>query len=507
VAAAAAVVVLGATAWYLISSPSEPPADATTVRSLAILPLKPLVAGADVDQIGLGVADTVIARIGRIGGVTVRPTSAVRPYVASDVSGLDAARALQVDAIVEGTLHRSGDRLRVNMSLLRVSDGATIWNETYDAPYASIFETEDRIAAGVVSALRLRVSSAEQARLTAHSTSSPEAYENYLKGVATFGSLGAAGQTPVGNVAEGIQWLERAVALDPKYALAYAQLAWAQMWLGTTGGNETAVTRARESLARAEALDSSLPETHLVRYTFLYSAFGGYQILEAAEAAKAAERLQPGAGHFALGSLYAHLGLIDAAERELRRAVEIDPTNLSIRGEWANAYWYSARGNDAIRVNEELGRPVTGWPFLFYVTAGRSEEARDMIDKALTANPDNRAALGGKARLLALEGRHAEARALLPPPTPAERLSRTFHHATYNYACLTALAGNVPEAMKWLDETVKNGMPIHPAFARDTCFEPIRQTSPFITFMNTLKPIWENYERRLQPSAPVRSFP
>ena len=145
-------------------------------------------------------------------------------------------------------MQRAGDRLRVNMTLVRLRDGATLWSQTFNTAFADVFEIEDEIATGVVSQLRLSLSPAERMRLTKHHTSNPEAYEYYLKGVATFSSVGAASANVKGNVEAGLTLLERAVAIDPNYALAHAQLAWGAMWLATLGGDAAAYTRARDAL-------------------------------------------------------------------------------------------------------------------------------------------------------------------------------------------------------------------------------------------------------------------
>jgi len=121
-----------------------------------------------------------------------------------------------------------------------------------------------------------------------------------------------------------------------------------------------------------------------------------------------------------------------------------------------------------------------------------------MIDEALARNPDDLAATGGKALALAWEGRHAEARALLPEMRPAARLGQTYHHGTYLRACVSALGGDADDATHWLQETVDTGLRVYPAFVRDRCFDRVRQTAQFKRFLTDFKPIWDEYERRLR---------
>jgi serine/threonine-protein kinase len=468
----------------------------TAVQSLAVLPLKPLHQG-DEGQLGLGLADTIIMRLGQIEGVTVRPTSAVRQYAAPETNALEAARALTVDAVLDGSIQRSGDRLRVSMALLRVSDGSTLWTQTFDTAFADIFAVEDKIASGVVAQLRPRLSEADRQRLARHFTANPEAYEYYLKGVATFSTIGAASANVVGDVPAGLELLERAVKLDPNYALAYAQLALGYAWRAAIEGNAAAETRAREAIAQADAIDPNLAQTHIARARLLNSPSGGYQLVPAFEALRAAQAINPNVVDQDMGELLTEAGMLEQALSYLRRAVAIDPTNESARAGIPNAYWINAMYEEAIASNRELTRPVA-WSYAYYLGARRLDEARRLLDEALARNPDNPLALLARAHLLALEGRHAEAKALLPDLPPAARRGQTYHHATYQRACISALGGDTDDAVRWLQETVNTGLRVYPAFERDRCFDRIRQTPQFARFMADFKPIWDDLQRRLR---------
>jgi tetratricopeptide (TPR) repeat protein len=207
-------------------------------------------------------------------------------------------------------------------------------------------------------------------------------------------------------------------------------------------------------------------------------------------------RFNPNVGHFELGSFYAHMGLLEQGLRELRRALEIDPTNASIEAEIPQAYWFSARYDEAIVEDQKLDRPVPS-NYFYYIGAGRTDEARRMIDQALTRNPNDPAARGGRGLLLAVEGKYPEARAQLPN-TDNVRMNRNFHHAAYTRACVSGLMGDATSAVQWLDATVKNGMPSYPAFSRDKCFDKVRSAPEFAAFMAKLKPVWEEYERAMR---------
>jgi hypothetical protein len=175
----------------------------------------------------------------------------------------------------------------------------------------------------------------------------------------------------------------------------------------------------------------------------------------------------------------------------------MDPTDVRTRAAIANAHWYSAQYEEAIRSNLQFGSP-SSIPHLYYAGAGRAAEAQPLIDEVLKRDANDRGALMSRLLLLARQGNGREALAQLWSPTPEERRSRTFHHNTYHRACLYAMTGDAETAVRWLDETVKNGMPVYPAFERDTCFDRIRTSASFVTFMTSLKPVWEDYQRRME---------
>jgi eukaryotic-like serine/threonine-protein kinase len=231
------VLASGLAVWFVRDMRQSVAPDPGTIRSLAVLPLKPLEASKEDDYLGLGLADTIITRIGQIEGMTVRPTSAVRKFASPDSDPLKAGHELQAEAVLDGTVQRLAGRVRVNVSLLRVRDGAALWSDTFNVSVDDLFALEDEISQRVVSQLRLQLSAAERLRLTKQHTSNPQAYEYYLRGIATFGTVGPASPTITGDVEAGLPMLEEAVKLDPNYAVAYAQLGWAYTWLGLFSDN------------------------------------------------------------------------------------------------------------------------------------------------------------------------------------------------------------------------------------------------------------------------------
>ena len=227
-------------------------------QSLAVLPLKPLAGDLKENYVGLGISDAIIARISQAGGLTVRPTSAVRRYATTDTDALAAAKEQLVDAVLEGSWQREGDRLRVSVNLLRLADGASLWADRFDVRAADIFAVQDQVSERLVSQLRLQLSPDRQARVRQGGTTNLEAYDAFLKGQFFFGERGftAAARQNSDRAAELFQ---RAVTLDPEFAQAHAMLGFALAWTAVfIEDNPELIARAKALTDRAEQLNPGL---------------------------------------------------------------------------------------------------------------------------------------------------------------------------------------------------------------------------------------------------------
>src|SRR5262249_43103865 len=150
----------------------------TPIKSLAVLPLKSIDSGDE--YIGIGIADAVIRKISQSGQLTVRPTSAVLKFAKQDADSLTLARQLNADAILEGTVQHSGDRMRVAVNLLRVSDGASIYSDSFVLTAADIFAVQDTVAQQIATRLQVSFDPTQQAHLRAEYPTDPKAYEAYI---------------------------------------------------------------------------------------------------------------------------------------------------------------------------------------------------------------------------------------------------------------------------------------------------------------------------------------
>lgn len=475
---AIAAAVIGFVWWRQARLPEQP-----GIRSLAVLPLKAF--DAEENYLGLGIADATIRRMSQTGRLVVRPTSAVRRYLTDDSDALAAAKQLGVDAVLEGSLQRADDRLRVSVNLLRCSDGASLWTDSFEIRMADIFTMQDTVAQQVASRLRLQLDPAQQAQLTKHSTINPVAYEFYLKGLYAFDQRM---RDPRERIDAAISSYSSAIESDPGFALAHAQLAYAYatraVFLDPT--NPSWVERAREEIARAEAIDPNLAETHLAKYQLLYSQFEGYQAEAAGREARRATELNPSVGHMEQAYIYNHLGLEDLAEREYARAREIDPTSDAVRDMAHLMYEVQSRYDD-YAADPSLRRD-SRMEALYLISKRRFSEAEAVVDRWSTQAGDQYNARPTRALILAAQGDFRRAEAEIPAILRHHpHKDPLYHHVVYDIACVYAMEGKSADAVRWLRESAVSGYHLYPRYTRDAFLEPIRRSAEFVQFLAEMK--------------------
>ncbi|MGQ0762021.1 MAG: TPR end-of-group domain-containing protein [Acidobacteriota bacterium] len=482
---------------YLWRSRQTVPTTRPEITSLAVLPLKSFDAGEN--SLGLGIADAVIRRISQTGKLTVRPTSAVRRYLNEETDALTAAKQLGVDSVLEGSVQRANDRLRVSVNLLRTSDGSSLWADSFDLRSADIFTIQDKISQQVASRLQLKLSAEQQARLGKRYTANPEAYEHYVKGNANFEQV----TTSIGDrqpIDAAISHFKKAVEMDPKYALAYAELGNAYMWMANFNDpdNPVWIDLAQQALSRAESFDPQLAEIHSGRFEYYFSKYGGWDLAQAAREARLALALNPSSAvHGTLGVIYDHLGLDEATGlRENQRALEIDPTNTFAQRRLIESYELYGKFDEALDAQRRFfGTPG---PPLSLIAKGHLDEAQPLLEAAIKKNSGDLRARASLVLLITLRGKFQDAEASIPPILEQARNNRAYHHITYDIACVYALAGKTDEAVRWLRTTAETGMPNYPLFARDPHLDRIRKEPAFIQFMTEFKPRWEKYKREFE---------
>jgi DNA-binding winged helix-turn-helix (wHTH) protein/TolB-like protein/Tfp pilus assembly protein PilF len=409
------------------------------VRSIAVLPFRSLDSHARDESLELGMADTLITKLGIVHSAAVRPVSAVRRYMSLDQDPVTIGRALNVDAVLDGSIQRAGERIRVTARLLRVTDGQALWADEFDELFADIFQVQDAIADQVTRSLALRLSGIERQQLARLDTARPGAYELYLKGRYLLGKREEAA------VRTSIESFQQAVTIDPDYALAYAALAEAYSLLATF---DVAVlpedaSRARSAALRAIALNPSLAEAHTA-LGFLKESFE-WDVKEAEREYLRAIALKPndGSAHHRYGVLLTKAGRTEQAHAEFRRALELDPLSLIINADAGRPFYRSRDCEPAAKQYRKVIEMEAGFARAHallahcYTQMGRFNEAVDeaRIADTLSGKSEAGALDAGDgyqvAYIYAVSGRTNEARRLVATleRSPARMTSQPYYHA------------------------------------------------------------------------------
>ncbi len=383
---------------------------APQIKSIAVLPFKPLLAEGRDESLELGMADTLIARLSNIREISVRPISAVRKYTALEQDPIAAGREQKVDAVLDGNIQRSGEKIRVTVRLVRVADGREIWSDQFDEKFTDIFSVQDSVSQKVSGVLALTLTGEEQRRLVKRDTTSAEAYQFYLRGRYLQNKRTADG------LKKSIQEFQQAIDLDPNYALGYVGLAdsyWSFEQIAGLPTRET-LPKARAAADRALQIDDSLSEAH-ASSARIYEQLWRWS--EAETEYKRAVSLNPNnpTAHQRF-ALYLRTRLrFDEAMSEIKRAQELDPLSPGISANAAFAYLLKNDLNAAIEQDKKIieldpgfwiAHNDMGWA---YLKQRRYEEATAEFQNAVDSSGRASLTLGNLGHCYGVTGRRTEA--------------------------------------------------------------------------------------------------
>jgi DNA-binding winged helix-turn-helix (wHTH) protein/TolB-like protein len=324
---------------------SDTTVSAAPIRSIAVLPFKPLASGSRDESLELGMADTLITRLGGIKTVLVRPTSSVRKYTGLEQDPVAAGLELGADAVLDGSIQRVNDRMRVNVRLIRVADGSTLWADQFDGLYVDIFSIQDSISKQVVGALALKLGGDENRLLNKRYTENPLAFEEYLKGRHYWN------RETKESWEKGIEHFREAIRLDPNYALAYAGVADSYNMMGYWGSvtPREAFPKAKAAAARSLEIDPTLAEAHCA---LAYARFEyDWDLVNTESEYLRAINLNP--SYASAHQWYGEYLMINQrpgeAEVELKKARELDPLSQPINLITASLFYMTRRYDDAVQ--------------------------------------------------------------------------------------------------------------------------------------------------------------
>jgi DNA-binding winged helix-turn-helix (wHTH) protein/TolB-like protein/Tfp pilus assembly protein PilF len=465
----------------ITSAPSTPTA-ASHIQSIAVLPFKPLVAVSRDESLEMGMADTLITRLSNIRQVIVRPSTAVRKYTGLEQDAVAAGREQRVDAVLDGSIQKSGDKIRVTVQLLNVRDGSMLWGFQCEEQWTDIFAVQDLVAERVAKALMLKLTGEERELLTKHYTANTEAYQLYLRGRYFLN------KSTEEDFRRSIEYFQQALEKDPNYALAYAGLADCYAQLGNYGliPMKESHPRAREAATRALEIDDKLGEAHASLAFILTNYYWDWA--EAEKRFKRAIELNPNyaMAHSWYSQYLSFMGRSDEAIREANRAQEIDPLSLFINSTIGFVLYLARQYDQAIAAaqktleldpNFAVAHMIIG---LSYVQKKMYEESISELQKA-KHNPDSRALLG---YAYAVAGKRSEARKILDE---LDQLSKQKYVASAPVGIIYIGLGEKDQVLQWLEKAYDERLWEVGMLKVAPVFDPLRSDPRFEVLLRRVK--------------------
>ena len=448
------------------------------IRSLAVLPLESLSSDASQDYFADGMTDELIADLGQISALRVISRTSVMGYKHARKPLPQIARELNVDAVVEGTVLRSGDQVRITAQLIDASSDKHLWSQSYEGELRDTLALQSKVARAIADQIRIELNPQEQAALKSVKVVNPEAYESYLKGRFFWNKRTAEG------LKVALAYFNQAIEEDPKYAQAYSGLADTYALLGDW---QYAVMTPKEALPKAKAaaikaleLDSALGEAHN-SLAFCLDAFD-WDLDSAGKEFRRAIELNPGyatAHHWYAWHL-SLLGRYDEAIVEMRKAENLDPLSLIINADLAELLVIAHSYDESILQSRKTIEMDPNFALAHnqlaqaYLQKHMPEEAVPELQKAVQLSGGSPTCVGSLARAYAASGKRGEAVKLLKDLK--KRSSPSYSDAS-EIAAIYASLGDSDQAMDWLERAYEERF--NPAVLLRPGYDPLRSDPRF----------------------------
>jgi TolB-like protein/DNA-binding winged helix-turn-helix (wHTH) protein/Tfp pilus assembly protein PilF len=455
----------------------KPTASTGDIRSLAVLPLQNLSGDSAQEYLADGLTEELVTDLAQFHSLRVISRTSTMRYKQTQKSLPEIARELHVQGIVEGSVLRSGERVRIHVQLIRARDDVHIWANSYEGDPDDLLGLQRAAAQAVVHEIQVRLSPEEQERLNTVRLVNASAHEAYLKGRYVFNE-----RTPE-STAKSVAFFQEAVAKDPQYAAAYLALgeAYAVLAANTIAAPEDVVPKAQQAEHRALDLDPGQGEAYaaLAHLAFFYD-----RDLPAAESGfRRAIELSPNdaIAHHWYGILLIGEKRFDEAEHEFHSALETDPLSLVTAAGLANVYFYAGRYDQTITQAKEILEMNPNFP-MAHDLIGMADEQKSMYDDA-ESEFRKYSDLGGGgdakmhlAHLYAVMGRRSQARKLLGE---MERPPKGEFASPYDIASIYAALGERATALDWMERAYR----VHAAMIAfagvDPLLNPLRSEPRF----------------------------
>lgn len=451
----------------------------TRINSIAVLPFENRSGNSDSEYLSDGLAESLIYRLSQLPNLKVSPTSSVMRYKGKETDVIKIGNELGVHAVMSGRMVQRGDNLTISVELVDVEDNKLLWGEQYERKMSELLATQREIATEIANKLQLKLSGADTKGLTKRYTDNDEAYQLYLKGRYHFA------KRTKDDILKGVEYFQQAIKLDPNYALAYAGLA--DSYNGMTAypylSPKEAVPQAKAAAKRALEIDPTLAEAHTALANSL--ACFDWDWDGAEREFKRAIELNPNdsGSHWRYGMFYLMLlGRSDEAIAEGRRAVELEPLNLNHGANLSGIYFYARQYDRAFDQAKQVfdldpNFIVGRWALSqAYIVKGMYTEAIALNEQALQTAPTNQVFLRFAGLAYAKAGRRQEAEEII---NRFRAIAKTQYVMSYHLVLIYAALGEKDKAFVELEQAFEERDYLLPRIKVEPFLDPLRDDPRF----------------------------
>ena len=449
-------------------------------KSIAVLPFVNVSPDKENEYFSDGMTEELIGALSKVEGLHVAARTSAFAFKGKDQDVREIGEQLGVSSVLEGSVRRAGDKLRVTAQLVDTSDGYHLWSETYEREMKDVFAIQDEISRAIVKALQLKLAGGKHAPLIKRHTENLHAYHLYLQGRHFWNRRTEEWLT------KATKCLEQAVAVDPDYALAYAGLAdcYAVLAIAEYGAlaPKQAMPKARAAAQKALEIDSILVEAHTSLAHVV--AFFDWRWAEAEERFKRALTLdsQYAIAHHWYAILLAVMGRSEEAIAQQKRAQELEPLSLFINKNLGTILFYARQFDQAVqqyRETLELDPSFSQAHFflgLAYEGLGRYDDAITEFETAMAAARENTVMLGALGRTYARAGERVRALEILDE---LNQQSLRHYVPAFNVAMLHLGLGDEDQVFEWLEKACEERSSWLTSLQVDPLFDSLRSDSRF----------------------------
>jgi len=455
------------------------------IHSIAVLPLENLSGDPAQDFFADGMTDALITDLAQIATLRVISRTSVMLYKGTRKPLPQIAADLRVDAVVEGTVTRSENRVRITAQLIEAGTDRHLWARTYERDLTNILALQDDVARGIATEIEAKLTPQEQARLAKARPVNPAAYEAYVKGRLVWN------RRSVEEATKALQYFQQAVAIDPNYAAAYSGVSDSYETLALYGGPKPETwQKAKAAASRALELDDTLAEAHrsLAKVQLWYD----WNLAASERENQRALALNPGdaESYQVYGTFLYVTGRSDEAIAMDKRAQELDPLSPVIAVNVAMGYFSARQYDQAIKACQKALEldpafiQAHRWIGLAYEAQGKFPETIAEFKLTVELSPGNKAYLGNLARVYARAGKRTDARRIL---AQLKEQSRTHYVAPTQIALIYAALGEKDQAFAWMEKgyAEHNNHLLLLSFA--PWFDPLRSDPRFPEFLRRVE--------------------